>query len=76
MFDEDWRRFVIKMATGSGKTKVLSLLLAWSYFHRLYEPDSGLSKGGVAKEHRAIRFIGGWLCLCFPQAPVWAKPAA
>ena len=44
MFDEDWRRFVIKMATGSGKTKVLSLLLAWSYFHRLYEPDSGLSK--------------------------------
>ena len=44
MFDEDWRRFVIKMATGSGKTKVLSLLLAWSYFHRLYEPYSGLSK--------------------------------
>ena len=44
MFQEDWRRFVIKMATGSGKTKVLSLLLAWSYFHRLYEADSGLSK--------------------------------
>ena len=44
MFDEDWRRFVIKMATGSGKTKVLSLFLAWSYFHRLYEVDSDLSK--------------------------------
>ncbi len=44
MFQEDWRRFVIKMATGSGKTKVLSLLLAWSYFHRLYEPDSDLSR--------------------------------
>ena len=44
MFEEDWCRFVIKMATGSGKTKVLSLLLAWSYFHRLYEADSGLSK--------------------------------
>ena len=25
MFDENWRRFVVKMATGSGKTKVLSL---------------------------------------------------
>ena len=25
MFSETWRRFVIKMATGSGKTKVLSL---------------------------------------------------
>ncbi len=44
MFEEDWRRFVIKMATGSGKTKVLSLLLAWSYFHKLYEADSDLSK--------------------------------
>ena len=27
MFDEGWRRFVIKMATGSGKTKVMSLAL-------------------------------------------------
>lgn len=44
MFDEDWPRYVVKMATGSGKTKVLSLLLAWSYFHRLYEPDSQLAR--------------------------------
>ncbi len=44
MFDEDWLRFVIKMATGSGKTKVMSLLLAWSYFHKLYEENSELSK--------------------------------
>ena len=36
-FVESWRRYVIKMATGSGKTKVLSLVLAWSYFHKLYE---------------------------------------
>ena len=35
MFDETWRRFVVKMATGSGKTKVLSLALAWSFFHKL-----------------------------------------
>ena len=44
MFTEDWLRFVIKMATGSGKTKVMSLLLAWSYFHKLYEKKSELSK--------------------------------
>lgn len=44
MFDEDWKRFVIKMATGSGKTKVLSLILAWSYFHKLYEEDSTLAR--------------------------------
>ncbi len=44
MFAETWRRFVIKMATGSGKTKVLSLILAWSYFHKLYEDDSDLAR--------------------------------
>ncbi len=44
MFDEDWLRLVIKMATGSGKTKVMSLLLAWAYFHKLYEPESELSR--------------------------------
>ncbi len=44
MFDESWRRYVIKMATGSGKTKVMSLALAWSFFHKLYEPGSGLAR--------------------------------
>lgn len=44
MFDETWRRFVVKMATGAGKTKVLSLALAWSFYHKLYEPDSGLAR--------------------------------
>ncbi len=44
LFDETWRRYVIKMATGSGKTKVMSLALAWSFFHKLYEPESNLSR--------------------------------
>ena len=44
MFDEDWPRYVLKMATGAGKTKVLSLLIAWSFFHKLYEEDSALSR--------------------------------
>ena len=44
MFDETWRRFVVKMATGSGKTKVLSLALAWSFFHKLYEQGSQLAR--------------------------------
>jgi len=34
LIEETWRRYVIKMATGSGKTKTMSLLLAWSYFHK------------------------------------------
>lgn len=44
MFDESWTRYVVKMATGAGKTKVMGLTLVWSYFHNLYEIDSPLSK--------------------------------
>lgn len=43
MFPESWRRYVVKMATGSGKTKTMSLVLAWCYFHRYYEEDSELA---------------------------------
>lgn len=43
MFQEDWTRYVMKLATGAGKTKVLSLLIAWSYFHKKYEAGSDLS---------------------------------
>ena len=41
---DKWLRFVIKAATGSGKTKIISLIMAWSYFHKQYEVDSILSK--------------------------------
>lgn len=44
MFDENWTRYVVKMATGAGKTKVMGLTLVWSYFHKRYETDSTLSK--------------------------------
>jgi len=44
MFTEEWLRFVIKMATGAGKTKVMSLVIAWAYFHKKYEQDSNLAK--------------------------------
>jgi type III restriction enzyme len=44
MFTEEWLRFVIKMATGAGKTKVMSLVIAWAYFHKLYEDGSLLAK--------------------------------
>jgi len=43
MFMEDWTRYVLKLATGAGKTKVMSLLMAWSYFHKRYEAESTLS---------------------------------
>ena len=36
-------RYVVKAATGSGKTKVMSLLITWSYFHSVREAESELS---------------------------------
>jgi len=41
--------------TGSGKTKVMSLILAWAYFHKTYEEDSELARNflltiGVTKQ--------------------------
>ncbi|TAN11667.1 MAG: type III restriction endonuclease subunit R [Chitinophagaceae bacterium] len=44
MFEENWTRYVVKMATGAGKTKVMGLTLIWSYFHKLYEENSQLSQ--------------------------------
>ena len=41
MFDEDWPRYVVKMATGAGKTKVLSLLVAWCFFHSRASSSTG-----------------------------------
>ena len=42
--NDTWLRFVLKQATGTGKTKVLMLLIAWSYFHKEFESESSLSK--------------------------------
>ncbi len=44
LIEETWKRYVVKMATGSGKTKIISLLLTWSYFHKKYESNSFLSR--------------------------------
>lgn len=40
---QPYPRYVVKAATGSGKTKVMSLLVAWSYFHATREPESDLA---------------------------------
>ena len=40
----EFPRFVVKMATGSGKTKVMSLLIAWAYLHATREPGSELPR--------------------------------
>jgi type III restriction enzyme len=43
--DEDrWAKYAFKLATGAGKTKVMSLAIVWSYFHAVRESDSPLAK--------------------------------
>lgn len=43
--EEDlWPRYAFRMATGSGKTKVMSLAIVWSYFHSLRESDSPMAR--------------------------------
>lgn len=42
---DDFARYCVKMATGSGKTKVMSLAVAWQYFNAARESDA------VAKEY-------------------------
>ncbi len=41
--DDLFPRYAAEMATGSGKTKVMSLAIVWSYFHKLREPDSPMT---------------------------------
>ena len=40
---EDLRRYAFKMATGSGKTWVMAMIIVWSHFHKQRVPGSDLS---------------------------------
>ena len=43
--DEDlWPRYAFRVATGAGKTKIMSLAIVWSYFHALRESESPMAK--------------------------------
>lgn len=41
---DDFARYCIKMATGSGKTKVMALAIAWQYFNAVREDDEQYAK--------------------------------
>jgi type III restriction enzyme len=41
---DDFARYCTKMATGSGKTKVMSLAIAWQYFNAMRENDEEYAK--------------------------------
>ena len=39
-----WAKYCAKIATGAGKTKIMSLAIVWSYFHKLREKNSDLAQ--------------------------------
>ena len=41
---DEFARYCIKMATGTGKTKVMSLVIAWQYFNAVRENDDEFAK--------------------------------
>lgn len=42
--EDQWSKYAFKIATGAGKTKVMSLAIVWSYFHTLRESYSPMAK--------------------------------
>src|ERR1035441_829333 len=41
---DDFARYCVKMATGSGKTKVMSLVIAWQFFNAVAEARDDFAK--------------------------------
>jgi len=39
---ERWPKYAFKMATGSGKTFVMELVVVWQYFNKIYATDNGV----------------------------------
>ena len=50
---DDFPRYCLKMATGTGKTKVISLAIAWQYFNAVLENSRRVRQDQPA--HRAQR---------------------
>jgi len=53
---DEFPRYCIKMATGSGKTKVMALTVAWQYFNALFENNPDYSKTSLIIAPNVIVF--------------------
>jgi len=53
---DDFPRYCLKMATGSGKTKVISLAIAWQYFNAALENDRDYAKTSLVIAPNVIVF--------------------
>ncbi|MBM2815370.1 MAG: uncharacterized protein HW421_2132 [Ignavibacteria bacterium] len=53
---DDFAKFCIKMATGTGKTKVMSLAIVWQYFNAIKEDNSQFAKNFLILAPNVIVF--------------------
>ena len=73
---DDFARYCVKMATGSGKTKVMSLAIAWQFFNAVAEARDDFAKtflliapNVIVFERLRIDFEGGRIFRADPVVP-------
>lgn len=73
---DDFARYAIKMATGSGKTKVMSLAIAWQFFNAVLESADDYAKtflllapNVIVFERLRTDFAGGSIFRADPVIP-------
>jgi len=73
---DDFARYCIKMATGSGKTKVMALAIVWQYFNAMRENASDYAKtflvvapNVIVFERLQTDFAGGRIFRADPMFP-------
>ena len=73
---DDYARYCLKMATGSGKTKVAALAVAWQYFNAVVENDIDYAKTSlliapnvIVFERLKTDFAGGRIFRVDPVIP-------
>lgn len=73
---DDFPRYCLKMATGSGKTKVISLAIVWQYFNAVLENDAEYARTSlviapnvIVFERLKLDFSGGRIFRTDPVIP-------
>ena len=73
---DEFARYCVKMATGSGKTKVMALAIVWHYFNAVRENDRGYAKtflvlapNVIVYERLRKDFAGGHIFRADPMFP-------
>ncbi len=77
--EDEFARYCVKMATGSGKTKVMSLAVAWQFFNAVREPEETsrdyaktflvLAPNVIVLERLQTDFAGGLIFRIDPVIP-------